>query len=105
VAAVNVALTETAVIATPTGLPDIEATVAARLESSPAPTPDPNLIPESDLEASGGLVAFVGGIINAVFSILRWLWNLFAFGGVGLQLCCCLIIPIGALIALARESL
>jgi len=102
---VNVRLTETAVVATPTALPDIDATVAARLAAEPAPTDDPNLIPVSQLEESGGIVSVVGGIVNTVFSLLRGLWNLFSFGGVWLQLCCCLVIPIGALIALARESM
>lgn len=105
IAAVNIALTETAVVATPTALPDIDATVAARLASTPVPTSDPNLIPESDLQASGGVIALVGGLINGVFSVLRGIWNLFSFGGIGLQLCCCLIIPLGALAALARESM
>lgn len=104
-AGVNMALTETAVIATPTALPDVEATVAARLQTSPVPTDDPNLIPVSDLERQGGIISVIGGIINGVFSLLGSLWNLFSFGGVALQLCCCLLIPIGALIALARESM
>ena len=105
VAEVNLRLTQTATVAPLTALPDIEATVAARLESTPLPTTDPSLISVADLEASGGIVSFIGGIINGIFGFLRSVWNLFSFGGVALQICCCLIIPIGALVALARESL
>ena len=105
VAEVNLRLTQTAVVEPDSGTPDIEGTVTARLESTPLPTTDPNLIPAADLEASGGFVSFVGGIINGVFGLLRSLWNLFSFGGIALQLCCCLLIPIGALVALARESM
>lgn len=105
VAEVNTRLTQTAVIATPTALPDIDATVAARLAASPMPTDDPNLIPVSQLEEGGAVVGFAGGLINAVFSLLRGIWNLFSFGGVWLQVCCCLLVPIGALVALARESM
>lgn len=105
VAEVNARLTQTAAVAPPTTLPDIEATVAARLAASPAPTDDPNLIPVSQLEESGGAVGFVGGVVNGLFGLLRGLWNLFSFGGIGLQLCCCLLIPLGALVALGRESL
>lgn len=105
VAEVNTRLTQTAVVAPPTALPDIEATVAARLAQTPLPTSDPNLIPTDQLEASGGVVALIGGLLNAVFGLLRGIWNLFSFGGVWLQVCCCLVIPIGALVLLARESL
>ncbi len=105
VAEVNLRRTQTATVAPSTALPDIEATVAARLESTPSPTADPNLIPVSDLETSGGVVSFIGGIINGIFGLLRGIWNLFSFGGIGLQLCCCLLMPIGALVALARESI
>ena len=101
VAEVALRTTQTVVATTP----DIEATVAVRLETSPVPTSDPNLIPTEQLAANGGIVASLGGILNGLFSILRSLWNLFSFGGVGLQLCCCLLVPLGALVALARESL
>jgi hypothetical protein len=59
----------------------------------------------AQLEEGGGIISFIGSIINAIFGLLRGLWNLFSFGGVGLQLCCCLLIPLGALVALARESM
>lgn len=104
VAEVNARLTQTAVVAPPTAMPDIDATVAARLLETPMPTVDPNLIPADQLEESGGIVALIGGLINAIFSLLRGIWNLFSFGGVWLQVCCCLVIPIGALVLLARES-
>ena len=100
VAEVALRTTQTAVAVTP----DIEATVRARLETSPVPTDDPNLIPVEQLESSGGIISFIGGVVNGLFSILRAVWNLFGFGGVGLQVCCCLLIPLGALLALARES-
>lgn len=100
VAEVALRTTQTAVAVTP----DIEATVSARLESSPVATADPNLIPVEQLETSGGMVSLIGGLLNSLFSILRSLWNVFSFGGVWLQLCCCLVLPLGALIALARES-
>ncbi len=105
VAEVDARLTQTAVVAPATALPNIEATVAARLAASPAPTDDPNLIPVAQLEESGGAVGFVGGVANGIFGLLRGLWNLFSFGGIGLQLCCCLLVPLGALVALARESI
>jgi hypothetical protein len=104
VAEVNMRLTQTAGVAPPTAMPDIDATVAARLAETPAPTNDPNLIPADQLEESGGIVALIGGVINTAFSLLRSTWNLFSFGGVWLQVCCCLVIPIGALMLLARES-
>lgn len=104
VAEVSARLTQTAAVAPPTALPDIEATVAARLAETPAPTADPNLIPVDQLEESGGIISAIGGLINAIFGLLRGIWNLFSFGGVWLQVCCCLVIPIGALVLLARES-
>ncbi|MBZ0298692.1 MAG: hypothetical protein K8J31_03080, partial [Anaerolineae bacterium] len=73
-AEVSVRLTETAVVAPATSLPDIEATVAARLANTPSPTDDPNLIPVSQLEGSGGVVSVLGGLINGIFGLLRGVW-------------------------------
>ncbi len=105
VAEVDARMTQTAAVAPPTALPDVEATVQARLAASPAPTEDPNLIPQEQLETSGGIISFVGGLLNGLFGLLRGVWNIFSFGGVWLQVCCCILLPLGALAALARESM
>ncbi|MBZ0293354.1 MAG: hypothetical protein K8L99_12375 [Anaerolineae bacterium] len=86
--------TAIAVEATATTLPDIEATVEARLQVTPTPTPPP---PE-------GLAGAAESALGGVWSIIRSLWNIFAFGGIGLQLCCCLLIPGGLLLLLLNDT-
>ena len=89
-AQVEAAQTAIALLATATDLPDIEATVEARLQISPTPTPEP---PEGVAAAASG-----------VWSLLRSLWNIFAFGGIWLQICCCLLIPGGILLLLINDT-
>jgi hypothetical protein len=67
----------------PPGEAEIEATVEALLTATPAPPPQPD-----PLQNLGG----------GIWSILRGLWDLFAFGGLWLQICCCLLIPGGVLL-------
>jgi hypothetical protein len=93
-AEVNLRLTQTAAaVATPAPA-DVQATVAARLTITPPPSPTPE--PPSTAETLQNALGPVWTIISAV-------WNLFAFGGVWLQVCCCILIPLGLLLVLARD--
>lgn len=93
-AEVGARLTQTAAVATATPLPDVNATVEARLTVTPppSPTPEPPTVTES-----------VQNALGPVWSILSWVWNLFAFGGIWLQVCCCILIPGGLLLVLASD--
>lgn len=83
------------------GTPDAAATARARLTATAAPTPSISERAEDAAEdAASGTLGFLGGI----WGFLRGLWNLFSFGGLPLQCLCCLIIPLGGLFLLARES-
>jgi hypothetical protein len=93
-AEVNARLTQTAAAATATPLPDVQATVAARLTITPSPPPPPE--PPSAAET-------VQNALGPVWSVLSWFWNLFAFGGIWLQVCCCILVPVGLLLVLAGD--
>ena len=98
-AAVDLRLTEAAALATTTPLPDIDATVEARLEVSP--TPAPTLAPTP--EPPDSIFGNGEGVLGGLWSIITGLWNLFAFGGIALQLCCCIVLPGGLLILALRD--
>lgn len=86
--------TAIAIEATPTTLPNIEATVEARLQVTPTATPAPQ----------EGVASAAESALGGIWSIIRSLWNVFAFGGIGLQLCCCLLIPGGLLLLLVNDT-
>ena len=88
-AAVDARLTQNAVGATTTPQPDIDATVEFRLTVTPTAVPE---------------VSPVEGVTGGVWSVIRSLWNLFAFGGLWLQICCCLLIPGGLLLLLINDT-
>lgn len=93
-AEVGLRLTQTAAAATPAPPPDVNATVAARLTITPPPPSTPE--PPTPAEAAQSALGPVWTVISSV-------WNLFAFGGVWLQACCCILLPLGLLLVLARD--
>ncbi len=93
-AEVNLRLTQTAAAATPAPAPDVNATAAARLTITPPPSATP--APPSAAETAQAALGPLWTVISSV-------WNLFAFGGIWLQACCCILLPLGLLLVLARD--
>ncbi len=88
-AAVDQRLTAVAAQATPTAFPDIEATVQFRLTVTPTPAPEVSPVEE---------------VTGGIWSFLRSIWNLFAFGGIWLQICCCLLLPGAVLLLFINDT-
>ncbi len=88
-AAVDQRLTAVAAQSSATPFPDIEATVQFRLTATPTPVPE---------------IGAVESITGGIWSFLRSIWNLFAFGGIWLQICCCLLIPGSILLLFINDT-
>ncbi len=82
-------LTQSANVATTTPQPDINSTVEARLTITPTAVPE---------------VSAAESVTSGIWSFLRSIWNLFAFGGIGLQICCCLLIPGGVILLFINDT-
>jgi cytoskeletal protein RodZ len=91
--------TAIAAVASATSPADLEATVQARVEATQTAAAQPT--PSEAERAVGQATSWFSGIWAAVV----WLWNIFAFGGLCLQLFCCVLAPLGVVLALARESM
>lgn len=90
-----------------TGTPDatqvqatVNALVDATMTAANAPTATPTPVPGT-VEQVGGTVF---GVIGWLWSVVLALWNLFSFGGVWMQVCCCIVMPGIILIAMLREG-
>jgi hypothetical protein len=97
--------------------PDIQGTIDARatdvargtpLPPTASPTPEPSPTPQPSIEqqissGANNVLGFVGGVFNALWGLVMGLWNFLAFGGVLLQVCCCVGIPALIVIGLVAE--
>jgi hypothetical protein len=90
-----------------TGTPDatqiqatVNALVDATMTAANAPTVTPTPVPSAVEQVGSSAV----GIIGWLWSVVLALWNLFAFGGVWMQVCCCIVVPGIILLAVLREG-
>jgi hypothetical protein len=98
--------------------PNIQGTIDARatevalgtpLPPSATPTAEPSATPEPSIEqqissGANNVLGFVTGVFNALWGLVMGLWNFLSFGGVVLQVCCCVGIPALIVIGLAAEK-
>jgi hypothetical protein len=50
-------------------------------------------------------MGFISDIVNGLWGLINRLWNLLAFGGIALQLCCCCLIPFGVIALFINDTM
>lgn len=115
-ATVSAATVRTLTAQAPT--PDVQGTIDARttqvalgtpLPATNTPTPEPSPTPppsvsEAVSETTEGALSFLASIWNLIWGIITGIWNFLSFGGICLQVGCCLIIPIAVILLALKDG-
>lgn len=94
-------------IALLTGTPDadeIQATVNAIIDSTMTAVVMPTATATPPPTAGEQAVSTATGFVGWVLGILLWMWNLFSFGGLWTQLCCCIGLPLLFVLSAFRDG-